>query len=584
MKQKIKKHLIAVLLISGVSWVVYFNCLKNDFVFDDIQLVVENYEIRSLKNIPAILGFDDGWPNYRPIRTLSYFIDYFISGLNPISYHISNVAYHILGTIFLYLIVVQIAKNHRMAIFAGILFAIHPIHTDAVTYISGRRDVLSSLFYLMGFWLFLRYRNTNYKRYMAFACVAYVLGAFTKEMAVTLPLIFLAYDFCFDIDKGIKVLKKYKYQHLIFFVIVGMFAYYSIVVYSPAIIKAMKADILGYFLENVCLNLLTVLRIWCFYIKLLFFPMTLNADYSFNAFPRSTSVFEIQTLFCLIFLSGVGYLIFRFRHKKIVAFSALWFFITILPVSGVIPHHEMVTEHYLYLPSAGFCILIAWLFEQLVSSPRLRSLAYPIILIFLILLSVRTIVRNKDWKDQFTLWEKTAKTQPNCARAHNNFGGCLQEKGRINEALGEFKRALEISPNYYLAQHNIAFCYYLKDGWSKKVEQEFEKCFREHPNYELAHFNLGCIYQREGLIEKAESEYEKTLRINPKFIYSLKNLGSIYLQKGQINKALTLYKEVVKINPDCIDSHMILEMLYRKMKMKDKAAEEYKTLLKLSKK
>jgi len=579
-----KKHLTAFLLIGIVSCVVYFNSLENEFVFDDIDQVVEKYEIRSLRNIPAILGLTNGRPSYRPVRTLSYCIDYFFSNLNPVAYHISNIIYHILASLFLYLIVIQLSNNQRMAIFAGILFAIHPINTDAVTYISGRRDVLSSLFYLMGFYFFMRFRVTGYQKYMIFALLVYLLGLFTKEMVVTLPLIFLLYDFSFNTDKKNILIKKYKYQYLLFFSIGGLFTYYAMSIYPSAIIKAEKAGVLSYNGESDYLNFLTAVRIWCFYIKLLLFPITLNADYSFNAFPISKSFFEIRTIISFIFLSAAGYLIFKYRYIKITSFSALWFFITLLPVSRIIPHHEMVAEHYLYLPSAGFCILIAWLFEKALHFSRARIVIYVVLVSIAMLLATRTVARNRDWKDQFTLWGKTVKTAPDCARAHNNFGGFLQKRGNINEAVGEFKKSLGIAPDYYLAHHNLGFCYYLQEGWSERVQQEFDKCLRANPNYELAHFNLGWFHHRDGRLEEAEMEYKKALKLNPAFINAMLNLCNIYYFKGRYNKAKELYQKVIEINPDNLLAHMRLANLYEKIGMKDKALEEEKRVLELTKK
>ncbi len=578
----VKQQITAFILIAAASWIVYGNSLGNEFVFDDLDQVVNKYSIQSFKNIPDILGLTGDKPDYRPIRTISYCIDYFFSGLNPAGYHVFNIFYHIVASMILYLIAGHLLKNHKIALITAILFAVHPVHTDAVTYISGRRDVLSTLFYLAGFYWFLLFRSSPRKKYLLLTVAAYLLGLFTKEMAVTLPVLLVAYDVCYEpgeqtnisrgisirriisISRIINIIKKYKYQYLLLFLAGGLYTWFVLQNYSMTVLTAEKRVLQSAYKGTRYSNLLTAARIVCFYIKILFFPLTLNADYSYNAFPLSQSFFEIKTIFSFVLLAAIILLTVRFRRKTPAVFAALWFFITILPVSRIIPHHEMVAEHYLYLPSAGFCLLLAWLAAQTWRFPKARIAGYLVLAIIIILFSARTVVRNRDWKDPLTLWGKTVEIAPDCARAHNNYGAFLHKKGLNEKAVIHLNRALEIAPTYFLPHHNLALLYYNTEGWSEKVEQEIERCLEQNQNYPLAHFNRGWFYHQEGWLEKARCEYEQTLMLRPHHVRAMVNLAAIHYQAGGLDEALELCQRAAAVNPNNYEVQHNLGKLYLK--------------------
>ena len=159
--KKILYVVLPFLILSILPWITYYNTLNNEFVFDDLILIQDNKTILSPKNINDITSIITEEEGYRPIRALSYAIDYHFSGLNPFSYHISNIVYHIINCFLVYLITLLLLANRATAFFTAILFAVHPIHTDSVTYIAGRRDILFTLFYLIGFYTFIKYRKTQ---------------------------------------------------------------------------------------------------------------------------------------------------------------------------------------------------------------------------------------------------------------------------------------------------------------------------------------------------------------------------------------------------------------------------------------
>jgi hypothetical protein len=348
---------IPLLLLFVLPWIVYYNTLHNDFIFDDLPL------IQGSKILPSLDSFSDlgkvftQKSGYRPVRTLSYAIDYHLSGLNPVSYHLSNIFFHSVTVLFVYLITVSLLPNRISAFCAALLFAVHPVHTDSVAYIAGRRDILCALFYFMGFFCFLKFRQTNRLVYVLLTFVAYGLSMGSKEMGVTLPAVLFLYDLFNQVSSGEKGLAlgpvraiagafkrtviKHAYFYGIIFAGALTFSYYKVFVNSPS-----HQSI--YYGDSMWVTFLTVGRILVHYIRLLLFPVHLVADYSYDAFPLSSSLFEVSTLLSLALLSGLLLLIIRkITRNKWLAFGGIWFFITLLPVCHIVPHHELLAEHYL---------------------------------------------------------------------------------------------------------------------------------------------------------------------------------------------------------------------------------------------
>jgi len=598
------KTFLTALILSSLAAIIYFNSLKNDFVFDDEYIIVNNKLIRSLKNIPRIIGFYEGKfhrPHYRPVRVISYAVDYFFSHRNPIGYHISNILCHIITSFLVYLTIFFMIKNYRVALFAAILFVVHPIQTDSVTYLSGRRDILTALFYILGFYCFLKFRRYSKIKYIALALLAYLLSFFSKEIAITLPLMFLCYDFLENFQvksrrlnlsffKQIlltlkRVIVKYKYLYGPLLLAGITFGLYTVFV-------AKASHRIGWYGDSPNLNFLTVARILIFYIKQLFYPVTLNADYSYNAFPVSKSFFEPRTLFSIIALIVILYAILRLlKSHKMYAFCGMWIFITLIPVYQIIPHHELLAEHYLYLPSLGFCLLFALLFEKLLSFQKHQYIIYSLLAIIVVLFSYRTIDRNKDWKDDLIFWSKTAKTAPNCLRARLNLGLAYQKRGMVNQAIVQFQKVFEIAPkvmpnikNTLAWTHiNLGKVYWDK-GFFDKAEIECEKALQIDPNLPEVHNGLGIIYRKKGLLEKAIIEFQRALSIDSNFAEAHNNLGNVYSAKGLFDKAIIEYKKALEIDSNLSQTYKNLVNIYSKHKKDwDTASYYLKKLQELSK-
>ena len=464
-----------------------------------------------------------------------------------------------------------------MAFFAACLFAVHPVHTDSVAYISGRRDILSTLFYLLGFYLFLLSRHKGRPGLLIAALVSYLLAISSKEMAVTLPAVFFLYDCIHNLpDEGPllkrcsvslkKVIFRYGFFYLFFLTVALLFTGYKVFIKSPS-------NKVGFYGGDLFVQLLTVGKILVHYIKLLFYPVNLLADYSFNSFPLSQSVFEPATFLSLLVLCALGLLAVKLLViNRLMAFAIIWFFVTLLPVCHIFPHHELLAEHYLYLPSFGFVLLMALILDQSLTFVRRRYVLYTVFALVLVLLSARTINRNYDWKDSFSIWTKTVKTAPNCVRALNNLGIEYYKVKSNAQAEQYYQRAIAIQPTYEKAFYNLGNIYRLEEDYNRALEM-YEKAAQLNPKNFRNHNNLGNAYAMMKNFDAAGKAFEKALECKPRYAEAHNNLGNIYRSQGNIDKAITSYEWAIRLKPLYEDAHTNLVSIYAYRNQHEKAIQ-----------
>ena len=309
------------------------------------------------------------------------------------------------------------------------------------------------------------------------------------------------------------------------------------------------------------------------------FPINLIADYSFNSFPLPSSLFEPGVLFSLTALCAIAFLTLKLIvRNKIMAFCLIWFFVTLLPVCHIFPHHELLAEHYLYLPSFGFVLLIAMVFEQLLTFPRWKNYIQISFVLLIILFSIRTIYRNYDWKDSFTIWKKTVKTVPNCVRALNNLGIEYYERKEGKKAKSLFQQAINIQPLYEKAYYNLGNFYRSQQQFQHALEM-YKKAAQIRPKNFKAHNNLGNAYAMQKLYKQAIKSYRRAIKLKPRYAQAHNNLGNAYRSTGRVNLAVTHYQKAIRIKLRYTDAYCNLAHAYSDLKQYEKAIQYYKYAL-----
>jgi protein O-mannosyl-transferase len=572
-----------------LAFLLYANSLENEFVFDDIPLIAKNHQIRQLGNIPELLGLGSLSSYYRPLRIVSYAIDYHFFKLNPQGYHISNILLHSITAWLVFLTLYSLSSNYTIALAASVLFLVHPVQTDSVTYLAGRRDILSSLFYLLGFYLFIRYRKKPTVFLLCAIFLSYALAVSSKEMAVTLPAICFVYDFLESyaalpetktgarnhLLKKIAVCIQQQWQRRIFFyynLLLGAaaFIYYKVAVMPPSLHP-------GYYGGTWARNFLTVSRIIMYYLKLMLFPIALNADYSYNAFPVTAHLLDFKAwasvlALCVIFWAGIK----AFRYNRLLTFSLAWFFITLLPVCHIIPHHELMAEHYLYLPSIGLFFLAGislytWCWQ------KHRYIFFLVAGLLMVLFSMRTVDRNRDWENALTLWKKTVKTAPACARALSNLGVEYYKIGEYDRARENYIKSLILKPDFPDPYHNLGNMLADKkmfDPAIKCYQKAFSLC-RPGAGKEILN-SCGIACRSQGDLYAAKWLFSLASKLDPPYAEARNNLGTVFLAEGNYAQALDELSMAVKIDPEVPEYHNNLGTVFRKTGIPAKAEQEFR--------
>ena len=543
---------------------VYANSLDNSFVLDDFLVVIDNPHVRRpVHEWPDLFTLEPGKQVYRPLRTLSYAIDYQLGGSAPFFYHVSNIVYHWLAACLVFALSRRLlsaaAFGTSLAILSGqpgwknwialgtaLIWALHPIQTDAVTYISGRRDVLAGLFFLIGSYAFLRLRTLEQARlsvrcwWASVALSAFFVGALAKEVVLIFPAVFFAYDWCREYARD-----KSVWQNIYNISVVHRWLY---VPFVPAGILAaiyyypFLSNITGWHGGGPLATWSTVPRIWLHYIQLLVYPYTLNADY-WRAFPVSPNFWHAPALFAavliMLLLSSIVWA--ARRGQRLVAFSGAWFFITLLPMSHIIPHREMVAEHYVYIPSVGFGLLVCLGLAQLAQRWRRRHLGIGLGLVLLLIYSGRTLVRNQDWQDELSLWQKTVQTKPT-------------------------------SPRVY---HNLAVVLHTEEDQLAAAEQAFQHAIQLDPGYAAPHTGLAELYLDQFRYDEALIEAKKGVELGPWRVWAQWILGRVYYQHGDFDKALAHFVKVAEMDQDFQPAYQYIVQLYRRKGEYEKTKEWY---------
>jgi Flp pilus assembly protein TadD len=553
-------------LCIGASFLLYANSLGNEFVFDDLPLIIDNALIKDIGNIGKVIGWESGYPLYRPVRYVSYMLDYWLWGLKPAGYHVANILYHGIAGFILFLVLVELAGNRLAALAGTVLFISHPVLTDSVTYISGRRDVLVGLFYLLSFYCFIRYRKEPRLWYAVLTGIFFLLALGSKEMGITLPAVCLAYDFTQSFrqrgaGQGLwvgmrqavgEVIRKNWKLYLPLAVLAGIFFYSKIFLYYPSLKSS-------YYGGSAISNFATVVRIICYYIKLVLFPVVLHADYSYNAFALSQSFLEWRVLGAgLVVVGLLGVTLWSLARQGLVFFGGMWFFITLVPVSQIFPHHELMAEHYLYVPLAGVMIMVLPLLAYVLEKKQKAALG--LIMLIAVLFGLRTIERNRDWRDGMTLWSGVVAAAPESARGHDNLGTEYVKRKDYQTALKHYQEAVRLRPEHAIFHNNLGRAYGML-GDIKNAEAELRKAVDLNPTLAEAMNNLGIVFFQKADYTTAAWLFALSINQKPDSRVSF-NLAKTRLKLGQVKEAITEFETTIRLQPDHTDAYRELAIIF----------------------
>ena len=612
----LNKHrtILACLFLLVATFVVYYPVQNYDFVnYDDTVYVYKNRHVQNGLTWDSL-----SWAlktkhasNWHPVTWVSHMLDCQFFGLKPGWHHLSNLIFHITNTLLIFLILLSMTGNFWESTFVAGLFALHPLHVESVAWVSERKDVLSTLFFLLTIWSYIRWVKRPKTTWYLLVLFLLALGLMTKPMVVTLPFVLILIDYWplkrleIDPSDATRIQIWQSFQKL-FLEKVPMFV--LVALSSAATFYAQEHGGSVASLDNIPLTdrVGNAAVSYVTYIIKMIYPSQLAVLYPY---PKTLPWWQVTGALLLLVLTT--FLAFKVV-RKVPYFTVgwLWYVGTLVPVIGLVQvGNQSMADRYTYIPLIGIFIIVAWGIPELTSSlPGKKKWLATAAAIVLSVLMALTQKQIQYWKNSITLFThtlevtsnnliphynlgvalakkgqtdnaveqylKAIRIKPDYADAHNNLGFALFNKGQTDNAIKQYLEAIRIKPDYVDAHNNLGFALFNKGQTDNAIEQ-YLKAIRIKPDYENAHNNLGVALAKKGQTDNAVEQYLKAIRIKPDYADAHNNLGVALAKKGQTDDAIKQYLEAIRIKPDYVDAHYNLGNALLDKGQTDDAIEQY---------
>ncbi len=576
--------MLAPILIAAATAAAYCNSLAGPLIFDDQTWIEKNPTIRHLWPIGSVL-FPPNAENIggRPVVSLTLAINYALGGMDVGGYHAMNLAIHVLaawlvfGVVRRTLILPRFGKRFAsvagpLALTTAILWAIHPLQTEAVTYIIQRTEALMGLFYLLTLYCFIRGASVEGSGirgrgagpdihhssfitqhsptlwYLA-SVLACLLGMATKEVMATAPVIVLLYDRTFLAGSFREAWRR---RYGLYLALAATWGVVAALLFSTGFYGGTT----GFAVEKFTWSsyLLTQSGVLVHYLRLVFWPTGLCFDYGW---PPAKTVGEI-VLPGMVVLSLLGLTLWALVKRPAWGFLGAWFFVILAPSSSLVPITDAAFEHRMYLSLAGLAaglVMGGWMILDRLARAgkisRLASQSIGVVLAMLVgaALGVLTFERNEDYRSDLSIWENTVAKAPDNERVRNNLGYALATRGEIEEAVAEYHRSLQINPNYDRAHYNLGVALLGRRETDEAIAH-FQKALQINPSYAEALNNLGLILADRGLLDEAIARFQTALEIDPSYAETHNNLANAMAILGRFDEAIPHYQKALEIDRD----------------------------------
>lgn len=557
---------IALIVIIGVM--VYANALGGGFIYDDSRLVKNNVYIKQWSNLSKVFTSDIGsgagsiyfhYNFYRPVQMLTYMVDYSLWGLTPFGYHLTSLLLHIAVAIALYFLVSIIFKSRAIAFFTSAIFTVHPLHTEAVSYIAGRADMLAGLFMLLFLIFYIKNLDFANPQFLIIAISSYILACLSKEYSLTVVLLVFLYHYAFR--------KKIKWSSMgAVLAVTLIYIFLKATVFNfPVVSKpssgALFARLPGFFIA------------FGEYIRLLVLPFGLHMEYGSPLF----KIYDPRVFAGIAALAAMIWVACKMRSKNdLIFFSIAWYILALLPVSNLLPINAFMSEHWLYVPSMGIFALAGYGLDYLYEKRGLKFIALAALSCIVLFYGALTVMQNGYWKDSITFYERTLKYSKDNGRIYSNLATEYMNEGQHEKAIEVYKKAVANMTDSAGAYNNLGIAY-SNLGRNEEAISSYKKAIELNPVFAEAYNNLGVSYSNAGRKDLARHSYRKAIEINPAYADAYNNLGS---DSEDPLEAIDAYRKAIEINPRQANAYYNLGRAYNAignteegMRMQNRARE-----------
>ncbi len=563
MKKILSLCSIMVLFIGAL----YVNTLENQFTNWDDGMIYQNSTIRNLswEGIKRIFKYERG-NTYQPVRMLSYAIDYHFWKLNPMGYRITNILFYMLTCIMVFF-TLQILSSHlreraspgshyRVAFFGSLLFAAHPVHVEAVTWLAARKEVLQGFFFFGAFYLYLKAREEGGRRrliYLGMVLFSLLLAILSKPSAVVFPGVVLVYE----VSRAKERWHDFVKQHWIFFAIAFLLSALFILILVKVMEEAggFKPYRGGTFLNNLLISFYAFL----YNIKLLVATINYSAAYTI---PVTNPVVSLKTFsFVAITLLLLATSIWSLKKTKVFFFSTFFYLVTISPFLNLLPISTLLADRYVFIASFAYCFLLGIAFEKLYTFRHrkftegfFKLLSSTLFLLLMAGYSFVTIHQNKVWENSYTLWSDAVAKHPESNTANALMGVVYMDLGMDEEAIKHLEKAIQILPYDYQSRNNLGIVYG-KVGQFERAYQELMLAIHLDPENDNIKINLGILFLRQKDYQKAEEVFKYLMEKRPNDAQLHYRLAYVYKEWGKYEQAITELQKASALAPQIINPY-----------------------------
>jgi Flp pilus assembly protein TadD len=509
-------------------------------LFDDNEYVTNNDMVKQGVTWPGIVwAFTTVYAsNWHPLAWISHMVDFQIYGMNPAGHHLTSLLLHLANSILFFLLLQHMTKARWPSALTAALFALHPLHVESVAWVSERKDMLSTLFWMLAVWAYVRYteesalKKPKAETFYTGSLVLFALGLMSKPMLVTLPFILLLLDY-WPLQRLHPPFARLLEEKVPFFFLAAI----SCVITFQAqqhggAVKSLARVPLGARLENIPVSYVR-------YIAKTFWPRDLAVLYPYE---YHWPVWKIAGATAFLVLV-TGWVLWRVRLRPWCAVGWFWFLGMLTPVIGLVQAgSSSMADRYAYLSNAGLFIMLIWTVRM---KPRVLAVGGGVALAACL---AATAVQVGYWKDSETLFAHTIAVTRNNSIMENNLGKALFQEGRMDEALPHFLQALELNPQFALAHYNLGNVFLAKGSVPEALAQ-FEMQVALEPDDSVAQYNFGNVLLNQGLAKEAIPRLEKAVQLRPGASDSHYKLGNACRQTGRAAEAIGQYEKTLQLRP-----------------------------------
>jgi protein O-mannosyl-transferase len=534
-----KEFYLIPFFILVLTFLAYLPSLKNQFTnWDDPLYVLNNSMIRnfSIENIGRIFS-EYCVGNYHPLTMLSLSFDYAIGNLGPESYHRTNLILHLANTFLVFIFIYLLFQKMGMATIVSVLFGVHTIHVESVAWVSERKDVLYTFFFLFSLILYLRYVKEDKAKFYWFSLILFFLSILSKGMAVSFTISLIAIDFFLGrrlIDK--KVMLE-KIPFLILSIIFGIVA---------IIAQNLDPKVEDVSHHNIIFRIIFACYGFVNYMIKLILPIDLS---TFYPYPDQHDLPFVFWLCPFIALGITGLIVYSLKKRKDIFFGFTFFLINVFLVLQLLPvGRAIMADRYTYIPSIGFFIMVAGTYKLLIQkNTALKPILIGVLAAYTIFLSTLTYKHSKVWRDSLTLWTYTIKDHPSDI-AYYNLGDAYDNLGKYQTAIENYNKAIALNPLYAMAYNNRGVA---QIGFKKYDASmlDFSKAISIDPNCAGAYYNRGNLWSNFNKMEKAIADFTKALTIDTSYADAYVHRANTWNHLNKPEKAVADYDKALSLDP-----------------------------------